>query len=227
MKAVFLCIVFMSVGMSAQTTFEITDASKSYNVKLVVDGCDEGFCGKNGVFTITKKADDKLVQVIKMPDIEFLIEEAQLSDTKLKYDTQSVIFFEDYNFDGTADIAVRENNLGGYGSPNYQIFLFNKAKDAFVLSKPLTEIAQDGMGMFEVDPKKKMLLVSTKSGCCWHQDLGYTVVNNVPKKVYEWTRDASFDNGTEGKKVKVTTKTLVKGKWITRVKLEDFEAESN
>lgn len=139
------------------------------------------------------------------------------------YDEQSVLHFEDFNFDGQKDLALNDGNFGGYGGPSYQVYLFSKSKNKFVHSKSFTNLSQGaGLGMFEVNSKQKMLYVDSKSGCCWHQKEGYKVIKNLPVKVYEQTRDASF-NEANPDKVKVTTKRLIKGKWQTKIEYEKME----
>ncbi len=69
--------------------------------------------------------------------------------------------------------------------------------------------------MFEVDKKKKMLYANSKSGCCWHQTEGFAVAGNRPRKIFEETEDATI---ADEKKVKITTKKFVGGRWRARVK---------
>ena len=61
----------------------------------------------------------------------------------------------------------------------------------------------------------KVLRIFDKSGCCWHVTEEYSVVNNRPVKTFVEEEDATI---ADEKKVKVTTKTLVKGKWQSKVK---------
>lgn len=85
-----------------------------------------------------------------------MIEEAQMADTKLMYDYQSVVFIEDYNFDGTEDLAIRDGNNSGYGGPSYQIYLFSPRSKKFVHNQAFTDLAQnESLGMFEIDKKKE------------------------------------------------------------------------
>jgi biotin carboxylase len=69
--------------------------------------------------------------------------------------------------------------------------------------------------MFTVDKEKKTLETLDKSGCCWHLTERDRVVNDRPVKVFEEVEDATVADET---KVKVTTKTLLNGKWRTSVK---------
>ena len=74
--------------------------------------------------------------------------------------------------------------------------------------------------MFTVDKKKKTLETFDKSGCCWHITERYDVVGGRPRKIFDMVEDATIEDDT---KIKITTKTLVKGKWRTKVKYEKRE----
>jgi hypothetical protein len=72
--------------------------------------------------------------------------------------------------------------------------------------------------MFTLDKTHRTLETLDKDGCCWHITQRYSVVNNRPVKVFEEIEDATIPNE---RRVKVTTKTLVRGKWKISVKFED------
>jgi hypothetical protein len=76
------------------------------------------------------------------------------------------------------------------------------------------------LGMFTVDPARKVLLTFDKSGCCFHVTEEFDVVNNAPRKILEVVEDATIDDET---KVKVTTRKLVNRKWQTKVTYEKRE----
>jgi hypothetical protein len=69
--------------------------------------------------------------------------------------------------------------------------------------------------MFERDARRKRLRTSSKSGCCLHMTEEFVVVNNRPKKVLEIVEDAMIP---DKKRVKITTKLLVRGRWRTTTK---------
>lgn len=218
MKKIILVILLLNIGVLAQEVFNIKKASKIYDVRLAVENCDENSCSGDAKFSIFRKGQSKPFQMFSTPT-EFMAEEAKRPNTKIMYDYQSVVFFEDYNFDGSEDLAVRDGNNGGYGGPSYQIYLFSPKLKKFVHNSAMTDLNQGSyLGMMEVDKKKKVLRTSSKSGCCWHQTEEFAIVRNRPKKVYEWTQDATI---SDENKVKITTKKLIKGKWRTTVKYED------
>lgn len=217
MKKIILVILLLSIGGYAQEVFNIKKASKIYDVRLEVKECDENSCRGDARFSIFKKGQSKPFQVFTTPT-EFMAEEAKRTNTKLMYDYQSVVFFEDYNFDGLEDLSIRDGNNGGYGGPSYQIYLFSPKTKKFVHNAALTNLNQGVyLGAMEIDKKKKVLRTFSKSGCCWHQTEEFVVAGNRPRKVYEWTQDASI---ADENKVKITTKRLVKGKWRITVKYE-------
>jgi hypothetical protein len=210
MKIPILLLLFLSIPVAAQTRFDIKKASKTYDVRLEVEKCDDSFCGGKATFTLFKKRQAKPFQTIRLEDTEFMLEEATLANAKQMYDAQSTVFFEDYNFDGIDDLAVRDGNNGGYNGPSYQIYLFSSTRKKFVRNISLTDLNQGGyLGMMEVDKKKHVLRTYSKSGCCWHQMQEFKVVNNRPYKVYEYTEDAMAADG----KVHIETRKRIGGKW--------------
>ncbi len=79
---------------------------------------------------------------------------------------QSPLIFDDFNFDGTEDLAIRNGNMGNYSSASYDVYVFNSTRMAFVKSKELTELGSDNFDFFETDPVRKRLIAFGKSGCC-------------------------------------------------------------
>lgn len=214
-KKTFFLLLFLSVAAFAQKKFEIKDASRSFDASFEVESCDADFCRGEIAFSLFRKGEKKPFQTIRLAATEFMLDEAELSNTKLMYDYQSVLFFEDYNFDGRQDLALRDGNNSGYGGPSYQIYIFSAASKKFIRSTAFTELAQGAyLGMFEVDAKKRRLRAFSKSGCCWHQTREFAVIGNRPRKVFEETEDAFSDE----KKVIITTRKLIKGRWQTRTR---------
>lgn len=217
MKNLILLFLLLSVPVAAQHRFDIKKASKSYDIRLEVEKCDDSFCGGKATFTLFKKRQTKPFQTIKLGDTEFMVVEAEATNAKGMYDIQSAVFFEDYNFDGVDDLAVRDGNNGGYGGPSYQIYLFSAKQKKFVHNASLTDLNQGAyLGAMEVDKKKKVLRTFSKSGCCWHQTQEFKIVNNRPQKVYEFTEDAMAADG----KVHIEIRRRVSGKWRVSKKTE-------
>lgn len=217
MKKSFILLLVFCSPIFAQQKFEIKNASKGFDVKIEIAKCKDGFCEGKAKFSIFRKNAVKPFQIINLANSQIWLDkngDAQANVT-LRYDEQSAINFDDFNFDGAEDIAVCDGNNGGYGMPSYQIYLFSKQENKFVRNPSFTQLGQGYLGMFEVNKKKKMLYTFSKSGCCWHQAEGFSVVGNRPKKVFEETEDATI---ADEKKVKITTRKLVGGRWRATVK---------
>jgi hypothetical protein len=214
-KTIIFLFAFCAT-LLGQEQFENKNASKIYDARIEVERCADDVCEGKLKVELIKKSAAKLFQVINLDATQFDRSETELINGKQRYEYQSVIFFEDYNFDGIDDLAIRDGNNSGYGGPSYQVYLFSKRAEKFVRNPSLTDLAQNGLGMFEVDKKRRILRVSSKSGCCWHQTQEYSVVGNRAKKIFEQTEDAmTYEN-----KVEITTKRLVNGRWRTKVRYE-------
>lgn len=222
MKKIIFTTLLLSLNAFAQTGFEVKNASGLFDVRITVEKCDESFCEGKTTYTLFEKGQKKVFQKFDFENAVIQLGEDQkpLANITLLYDEQSALTFGDFNFDGVKDLALNDGNNSGYGMPSYQVYLFSKAQKKFVRSSSFTKLSQEeGMGMFEVDARKKMLYTFAKSGCCWHQTQGFSVVKNRPVRVYEVIEDAT--GGTDY--VKITTKELIKGKWQTRVKHEKMK----
>ncbi len=204
----------LSSAIFAQKSFEIKDASKYFDIKIKVEDCDESSCQGKGTFSFYKKGASTPYQVIEHEETYIDLEwEGKIVTEKLPYNKQSAVDVGDYNFDGMEDVAICNGRYGNYGARSYDIYLSSKSAGKFVHNEGLSELGVNYMGLFNVNKKKKTLSVYGKSGCCFHIEEEYKVVNNRPVKVYSKEEDAMSDD----QRVKITTGTLVNGKWRTKV----------
>ncbi|MGF6906381.1 XAC2610-related protein [Fusobacterium sp. PH5-44] len=95
---------------------------------------------------------------------------------ELPYGEQSLIIYEDFDFDGVKDFAIKDGNTSGYGGPSFQIYLDKKGK--LIHHKGLTELAHEYLGMFYVNNKNKTLETMSKSGAAWHSYSTFKIINN-------------------------------------------------
>lgn len=209
-------LLLFSISAFGQRTFDLKDASKYFDIKATVEKCEDGFCSGKATFSFFKKGGTSPYQVIELDDTQVQLDDdgKALVNTTLLYDAQSVVNIDDYNFDGMEDVAICNGANGSYGGPSYNIYLSSRTAKKFVYSQAFSNLAEH-LGMFKVDKKKKRLMTFDKSGCCWHITERYDVVAGKPRKIFEEVEDATI--GDE-KGVKITTKTLVGGKWKTTVK---------
>lgn len=214
-----LLLLFCSSAF-AQERFDIKDAAKDYDVRIEVAKCDDGSCEGKATFTLFKKDESKPFQTFRLANTSFMLDEGKrpTANKTLRYDWQSAVNFGDYNFDGTEDLALCDGTNGSYGMPSYQIYLFSPQRKKFVNSPAMTRLAQEEyLGMFEVDARQRVLRTNGKSGCCFHITEEFSVVKNSPRKVFEVIEDATIP---DEKRVKITTRKLVNGRWRTRIKYE-------
>lgn len=218
MLKTILVVLLCAAPTFAQVKFDVKNASKTYDVLIEVESCEDKTCEGKATFTLFKKGTNALFQIFKLDDTSFLLgpdDVPSVNRTRL-YDAQSAVRFTDYTFDGIQDLSLCDGTNGGYGAPSYQIYLFSRRANKFVHSTEFTALSQEGrLGMLERDAKRRVLRTESKSGCCLHMTEEFVVVNNRPKKVFEVVEDATIANE---KRVKITTKRLVNGRWRRTVK---------
>ncbi len=216
MKKVFIFMLLCCSSAIAQQKFELKNASEYFDIKISVAGCEDGYCRGKASFSFYKKGGTTAYQVINLPETLIELDESGEPNVNqnLLYDKQSAVNVGDYNFDGMEDVAICNGANGSYGMPSYAVYLSSRAAKKFVYNKSFSALGSH-LGMFETDAEKKVLRTFDKSGCCWHVTEEFSVVNNLPRKILSVEEDATITDET---KVKVTTKTLVGGKWQTKVK---------
>lgn len=223
MKNYISLFAFTLLGSSCfgQHHFERKDASMKYDVMINVEDCFSDQCKGKAIIELFNKKTKK-TQSLTSKDLVFMINENQKSESGsiIQLNAKQIpLIFDDFNFDGTEDVAVRNGNMGNYSSASYDVYVFNTSKKEFVQSKELTELASTGMDMFDRDPKRKRLITYGKSGCCTLYTTEYSIIPNKGlDKVFEKIEDRSGEE-----KVKVTTKEKINNKWVTKKK--DYSIE--
>lgn len=183
-----LTAALATFNVQAQDTFTVDDFSDSYYGKVYIEDTSEVF-SKGRVAIYDKHTNKELIKV----DAEELaadVHNGSISSNilQLPYGEQSVIIYEDFNFDGKKDFAIEDGQNSCYHGPSFQIYL---AKGhSFEYNEAFTQLAQENCGMFGTDSVSKTISTMTKDGCCWHQFVEYKVVNNAPKAVNTVTEDA-------------------------------------
>lgn len=183
-KLTWLLLILVSSAVCyAQEIYDVQDFSEGYYGKVYLENPSEVF-SKGWVAIYDKKTN---VQLIKVVSEELVSHNA---DGKIKanikeipYGEQSVVIYEDFNFDGVEDFAIMDGQNSCYHGPSFKIFLAVKDRRKFVPNQSFTRLAQEYCGMFDVDAKQKKISTMTKSGCCWHQYSEFIVVNNAPKAI--------------------------------------------
>ena len=222
--ALALTLALLTSTAHAATTFNIPDASPQYSARITIETCDASSCSGPAKVELFARPGNQPVQSFTTEDMQILLnEKAQpaVNVTQL-YSDQSAIIIADFNFDGSADLAIRNGNNSGYGGPSYDVYVYNSTRKQFVPSDELTDLATSKLGMFQIDAKRKRLITYEKSGCCWHMTTEYAV---VPRQGLVITHTLEEAMRTDGINIDVTTSDLVNGKMRSRTrtyKMKDY-----
>lgn len=163
-----------------RTTWNIEDFSDRYRATLELNDEQEVFrpgilrvYDKNSGAELIQVSSDELVLAIddKSGDVKSNVHE-------LPYGEQSVLIYDDFNFDGIKDLALMDGQFSCYHGPSFQVFL--GTPDGFRHSDSFTELAQNYCGFFDYDAESRTINVSAKDGCCRHWFSTYEVVNGEP-----------------------------------------------
>lgn len=181
MKSIITFILgLISISVSGQNTFKI-NFSEKYIAKLNIEKGYEDEVFKRGNISILDAKTNEILTSIDADELTFdLNEDGQVKTNvlELPYGEQSIIIYEDFNFDGQKDLAVMDGQFSCYHGPSFQIYL--ETGNGLKHSPEFTELAQNYCGMFHVDYENKTIQTMTKSGCCWHQFSTFTVEDGVP-----------------------------------------------
>ena len=172
-----IALALAATNSFAQKDFTISTASQNYTAKIRVAKCEDKTCSGRATIKLYPANSSTVLQEFKSKDLYFNLDGSNNPSTKMEmYDEESPLFFGDFNFDGSEDLAIRNGNNSGYGGPSYDVYVYNVTKKQFVLSKQLTALASTNLGMFDIDKKTKRIITHQKSGAAWHSTTEYEVV---------------------------------------------------
>lgn len=208
------CGVFFSSHIFAQT-FMIQNGSELYDAKIEIKHCTKEECSGYARITLYQKNTQRVVEQFESEDLNFYLNQKQKPSVNVVqlYGEYSPLIFDDFNFDGTEDLAFRDGNNGPYGGPTYQVYVYHKAKREFLYSEDLSALTQENLGMFEIDPVEKRIITRAKSGCCYHEMAQYQVSPSKGLVLVEELIEDARSGGTDQQHVKVTTRKLIQGNW--------------
>ena len=188
-----LLLIFSSVlGLQAQETIYTVTISEVYYAKIFLEDASE--LSSMGWIAIYDKTTNK--ELIRQDSVDLYIDydldgKPSINVVELPYGSQSSIIYNDFNFDGIKDFALRDGNNSCYGGPSYQVYLAD-GKGDFVYDENFTDLAQSYCGFFMIDYNKKQINTMTKSGCCWHWYYRFDVANNKPRMRQEIEEKLNF-----------------------------------
>ncbi len=122
----------------------------------------------------------------------------------------SPVLFEDFNYDGLPDIAVRNGSNGNYGAPSHDIYTVTP-DGSYMRNEALTELAQNYLGLPElIDPESKILRVFARNGCCERYADDFKVLPNGKMQKVRMFRLYTDPQTGEWKEIE---SRLINGKW--------------
>ncbi|PCE62528.1 XAC2610-related protein [Sediminicola luteus] len=189
----FLFFLFLWVGciVYGQTTYKIEGFSSQYRAELHIEKGYEDQVFKKGRLLVFDGQTQELL--IELPSEEFTVHLKSTGTVKTNiiewpYGEQSVLFYEDLNFDGRKDLALMDGQHSCYHGPSFQVYLVSD--QGLRHNKAFSRLAQEYCGMFQIDHENKSIYTTTKNGCCWHQFSTFKVVDNTPVPVSVVEEDA-------------------------------------
>lgn len=178
-----------------RSTYNLQDFAERYRATLEISSADEVF--RPGIIRVyDKKGGAELIQVRSdelVLDTDAKTGKVKANVHELPYGEQSVLIYDDFNFDGIKDLALMDGQFSCYHGPSYQVFL--GTSDGFRHNEAFTDLAQSYCGFFDYDAKTQRVSTMAKSGCCSHWFATYIIRNGEPVVETETTIDAS---GTAG-----------------------------
>ncbi|MDO4225876.1 hypothetical protein [Neisseria sp.] len=206
-KTLFSVLLAVTAFAAHAETFPMTNLPQGWKGSIEVAGCAEGKCSGEG--RVKLKINGR-TYALPADFYEFDAPKAQGAAL-----LENPVTVDDFNFDGREDIAVPVGHQGPYGSEASDIYV-QTAGGRLVKSDELSDLTHSYMGTPETDRKRKLLIVSGKSGAAIHYTEHYRVVTGKGlQQVYQRTDTHYGCNKNTG--IKVEEKAMLpNGKWRTR-----------
>lgn len=234
-----LALLLAADTARAEETLRIRNASTKYELEVRVAGCggaerlnDDNNCDGPARVSLYRKGAKLPFQTLRLRNLQLYRDTAAYSpETSAKrrgiYAEEYTFVFEDFDFDGEADLAICNGREGGYGGPSYNVYLFDWKSKRFVENPRLSKLTESPyLGLFFPDPKKRRLSVYSKSGCCYHETEVYSLVRRRPVLVEKMTEEATGTDNENEILVTTTTRKRVGGRWVSKTKREKVKREN-
>ena len=206
MKQLLLAFLLFPYFLPAQIEVRIDDFSDSYYAIVRIKEVDKNEIFKPAsVHLIEARTNRELVK-IDAEEIVLNLPDNSASRLNIPYARQSVIIYEDFNFDGVKDLALQDGQESCYHQSSYDIYL--DKGDRLLFNESLTELAHYHCGMFQVDRDRSRLITHAKSGCCYHEVSEYIMQNDQAV-----LRQQTIEDGTAYPLSIEKEKTWVNGVW--------------
>ena len=178
-------MLVISTHCLADTVYPIGSFSDQFTATVTFKGDideqskKEGHISQVGYVSVYNKQGKRIVKESNghlFVDINPSDGQARANVVQLPYGEQSMLIYDDFNFDGQKDLAIMDGQNSCYGGPSFQVYTGHGS--GFKHDANLTRLAQEYCGMFDWDNKTRTINTMTKDGCCWHQSNTYQYIGN-------------------------------------------------
>ncbi|MFJ2319739.1 XAC2610-related protein [Pseudomonas sp. NPDC087817] len=227
----FACLFATASASAAPLSCQLQDPAGKYLVDVRVEQPPtDSFDPVSAQIILRDKVSGDVLQTIATPDASELLK-TDGADPTLRCDEQRLLVFDDFNFDGQQDLAVRNGNDGGYAAASYDIYLFDAANPLLMPNKAFSALTREpNLGMFEIDSAGKRLITRSKSGCCWRQRASWQVQDQRPLRVAETIEVAQAPSEANPFMPKgyteITQRNLQGGQWVEQRRFEGPTGEA-
>lgn len=165
--ALLLLLALLNNAYAKSVVIPMSHFSDDYHATVTIDSKDNDEVFKSGVIKVYDHSNKKIIEVAS-DELAFEVEDGATPANikELPYGRQSLLIYDDFNFDGHKDLAIMDGQNSCYHGPSFQIYV--ATAHGFRLDNDFTRLAQEYCGMFETNAKNKTINVMTKSGCCEH-----------------------------------------------------------
>ncbi|GHN02980.1 hypothetical protein WSM22_44690 [Cytophagales bacterium WSM2-2] len=201
--ALFAILLTNAFAQNSQKTYTINDFSDRFYARVIANA--EG----NGSAIIHRKSDKLMLFKVEVGQVDL---ESKSNSTTIPYADQTMIVYEDFNFDGEKDFAIQE--FMSTKGPAYLVYIYGDNK--FKADAEYTRIIQESQGSYNLNAANRTISTTSSGGCCSHSSAVYEVrTDGKPYPVKEESEDIvppfTIVTKTEwkaGKKVQTIDKTL-------------------
>lgn len=207
MKTLILIASFFLTLSAYGRGFELSGLPSGWKASVTIDHCNQRICRGNGHIILHK---DGFRQRIDSKHL--LLNSDNLPEagaTLSAEDSQSLLVMKDFNFDGQLDAAVRNGNNSLNRSASYDIYT-QEQTGHFTFDEDLSELALYGVGLFEVDARRQVLITTAKTGCCFRTFEEWKI---FPDEGWQEVGRSTWDGFRSEDTILVTEEKLVKGRW--------------
>jgi hypothetical protein len=232
-SSVLLSMTAAAPVMAEPRSFSVNDRSGQYLVEVLFpEPPEDPHQLAQAFITVRDNNTHETLQQLQTPAGNVPVDRNGKVDNWL-LGPQSLLYFDDFNFDGRQDLAIRNgNDPDASYKPTFDVYLQDPRKAQWVLNSGLTTLAkEDSKGMFSVSPLDGVLLSQTDRDCCWTRATQWkmrgdelVLLRSDTEEQIQPTEPGENTSMPSGYTLR-TTGELKEGQWQEQSRLEGPEKE--